>query len=61
MLRLPTPRPGAVRELRVGVGDALLEEEFRQVPRADVARVCCAALTDPAAAKASSRSRHPDL
>jgi uncharacterized protein YbjT (DUF2867 family) len=43
--------PGAKRELRVGVGDALLQEEFRQVPRADVARVCCAALTAPEAAK----------
>ena len=43
--------PGAKRELRVGVGDQLLQEEFRQVPRADVARVCCAALTAPEAAK----------
>jgi len=45
--------PGAKRELRVGVGDALLQEEFRQVPRADVARVSCAALTSPEAAKVS--------
>ena len=35
----------------MGVGDALLQEEFRQVPRADVARVSCAALTSPEAAK----------
>ena len=55
LILTPTPTqvddPGAKRELRVGVGDALLQEEFRQVPRADVARVSCAALTSPEAAK----------
>jgi len=46
-------KPGGVRELSVDVDDQLLERTSRQVPRADVARVCCAALTDPAAANLS--------
>lgn len=46
-------KPGGVRELSVGVDDELLQRTSRQVPRADVARVCCAALTDPAAANLS--------
>lgn len=33
----------------VDVDDKLLELKSRQVPRADVARVCCAALSSPAA------------
>jgi len=37
------------RELTVDVDDNLLSMKSRQVPRADVARVCCAALFDPAA------------
>jgi uncharacterized protein YbjT (DUF2867 family) len=37
------------RELLVDVDDKLLSLTTRQVPRADVARVCCAALADPAA------------
>jgi len=45
--------PGGMRELRVGVDDELLAETFRQVPRADVARVCCAALSAPEAANVS--------
>ena len=35
----------------VGLGVGPNQEEFRQVPRADVARVCCAALIAPEAAK----------
>jgi uncharacterized protein YbjT (DUF2867 family) len=44
---------GCKRELRVDVDDKLLDETFRQVPRADVARVCCAALTSPEAENVS--------
>ncbi|EOD34154.1 hypothetical protein EMIHUDRAFT_429362 [Emiliania huxleyi CCMP1516] len=46
-------KPAGARELTVGVDDELLGQAFRQVPRADVARVCCAALTEPAAADLS--------
>lgn len=46
-------KPAGARELTVGVDDELLGQTFRQVPRADVARVCCAALTEPAAADLS--------
>jgi len=41
------------RELTVDVDDNLLSLKSRQVPRADVARVCCAALFDSAALKIS--------
>merc|ERR1712196_405894 len=37
-------KPGAERELLVGVDDELLELKSRQVPRADVARVCVESL-----------------
>mmetsp|Transcript_88815 Transcript_88815/g.177610 ORF Transcript_88815/g.177610 Transcript_88815/m.177610 type:complete len:316 (+) Transcript_88815:127-1074(+) len=42
--------PGGKRKLAVGVDDVLLDNKFRQVPRADVARMCCAAVADPEAA-----------
>ena len=42
-------KPGGERELTVGVDDTLMEGSSRQVCRADVARVCCAALTSKAA------------
>jgi len=45
--------PACERELLVGVNDELLKLSTRQVPRADVARVACAALTAPKAAKVS--------
>ena len=42
--------PPQQRELLVGVDDKLLQDTSRrQVPRADVARLCCAALLEPAA------------
>ena len=45
--------PGA-RELVVGVDDEMLQQATnRQVPRNDVARVACAALTNPAASNLS--------
>ena len=43
--------PTAERELTVGVDDELLALEARQVPRGDVARVCVAALLEPAASE----------
>lgn len=45
--------PPCERELLPGVDDELLGLTNRQVPRADVARVACAALADPKAAKLS--------
>ncbi|KAJ8600256.1 hypothetical protein CTAYLR_002007 [Chrysophaeum taylorii] len=41
------------RELLVGVDDELLELKSRSIPRADVARVCCAALDTPEASNVS--------
>ena len=41
--------PATKRELVVDIDDKLLERKRRQVPRADVARVCCAALREPTA------------
>jgi len=41
--------PATEGALVVDVDDKLLERKSRQVPRADVARVCCAALREPAA------------
>jgi len=45
--------PACKRQLIVGFDDQLLELKNRQVPRGDVARVCCAALFDTAAANKS--------
>ena len=45
--------PASQRELLVDVDDQLLELKSRSVARADVARVCCAALVDPGAARKS--------
>mmetsp|Transcript_19139 Transcript_19139/g.47844 ORF Transcript_19139/g.47844 Transcript_19139/m.47844 type:complete len:303 (-) Transcript_19139:292-1200(-) len=45
--------PPAQRELIVDVDDKLLELKSRQVPRADVARVCRAALLEPSARNVS--------
>lgn len=45
--------PSAKRELLVGVDDELLKLKYRSVPRADVARVCCAALKNSAASNLS--------
>ena len=42
-------KPARERELLVGVDDTLLQLDTRQVPRADVARVACAALVTPEA------------
>ncbi len=45
--------PPSARELVVGVDDEMLQLQSRSVARADVARVCCAALVEPAAANKS--------
>ena len=41
--------PGNEREIVFGVNDALLKEKQRSIPRADVARVCVSALSEPGA------------